>query len=124
MSDRPDELGKGEGQHREEDAGEPDAEETNDSSCRRAQHNHRSEDGGEGPLVGRPEDGDAIGADGKVGSMTEGDQPAESHHEIEGEGEESKDKDLGEEIDDPPFADERHKGEKCDDERKGDWLRP
>ena len=43
---------------------------------------------------------------------------------FEGEGEESKDKDLGEEIDDPPFADERHKGEKCDDDRKGDWLGP
>src|SRR5215472_11453931 len=91
---RPHDLGKGESEHGEVDAGETHAEEAEDEG----EQGGEETPGREGEEEGHPgllhEDARGVGADPEVCGMSEGDEPGVAHEEIEAGGEERPDEDV------------------------------
>ena len=92
--DRPDDLRKGQRQHREIDAGELHGEEAEHGGAQ--QPEQRSEQQADDHRQPRHlgEERDAIGAEAEIGGMAERREPADRHQEVQAGGEDHEDRDL------------------------------
>ena len=92
--DRPDDLRKGQGQHREIDAGQLHGEEAEHRRAEQAQQRaeQQRDDHRQSRHLG--EERDAIGAEPEIGGVAERGEPADRHQEMQAGGEDHEDRDL------------------------------
>ncbi len=93
---RPDDLGEGERQHRQIDAGKADAEPAEQAADKRGGERRREETGRHRRRLVFDQQGGRVGAETEIGGMAEGCHTAGSHDEMQRGGEQRQDGKLGE----------------------------
>ena len=96
-ADAPHDLGEGEGQHREVDTGEADAEVAEYQRHQPGQKRRAQQADRERHAVRLHQDGAGVGADAEVGGMPEGDQPGVAEQQVEAGCKQGQDDDVGRE---------------------------
>ena len=122
--DRPDDLRKGERQHRKIDAGELHAEEAEHGCTQAAEQGAEQQRDDHRQPRHFGEERDAIGAEPEIGGVAERGEPADRHQEMQARGKDHEDRDLGADGERVIAGDEgQHRGERQSGQRGDAFIR-
>ena len=93
--DRPDDLRKGQRQHRKVDAGQLNAEEAEYSRTQAAEQGAKQQRDDHRQPRHFGEERHAIGPQAEIGGVAERGQPADRHQKVQADGEDDEDRDFG-----------------------------